>query len=85
MTASDFVANLRSQGVQFWAEAGSLRYKAPIGILSPVLREELQKKKNDILAILKGEAPPPRPTSIGKGCNTATPPTVDSVGMCQRL
>jgi thioesterase domain-containing protein len=50
---SGFLAALRSRDVQVWAEGDRLRCTAPVGVLTPELRQELQERKDEILAFLR--------------------------------
>ncbi len=57
MTASDLLSRLSSLNIQLWVEAGNLRFRAPKGVLTPMLREELASHKQEILnLLLKAEA-----------------------------
>jgi thioesterase domain-containing protein len=48
-----FLAELRSRDVQVWAEGDRLRCTAPVGVLTRELRQQLQERKNEILAFLR--------------------------------
>jgi thioesterase domain-containing protein len=48
----NFLATLRNRDVHVWADGDHLRCNAPAGVLSSELRDELQQRKNDILAFL---------------------------------
>ena len=60
MRPFELLSQLRSLGVEVWAEGDRLRYKAPKGALTPELRAELVGYKADILAFLH-KATPGRP------------------------
>ena len=53
MTPAELLAHLQRQGVVLWADGDRLRYKAPKGLLTPALREELTERKGEILALLR--------------------------------
>ncbi|WP_272002971.1 amino acid adenylation domain-containing protein [Nannocystis radixulma] len=48
-----FVAELRDRGVRFWLEGDSLRFRAPQGVVTPVLREAMVARKPELLAFLR--------------------------------
>lgn len=52
MDSHNLLAHLRLLGVQVWAEAGQLRYRAPKGTLSPELLAQLSAQREMLLAIL---------------------------------
>src|SRR5256885_3951375 len=52
MNTPAFLATLRSRDIQVWAEDGQLRCSAPPGALSFEFREELRRRKADILKFL---------------------------------
>ncbi len=52
MSVAAFLAELRSRDLQVWAEGDQLRCNAPAGVLTPALREELRRRKRDILEFL---------------------------------
>jgi amino acid adenylation domain-containing protein len=47
-----FLANLRAQGIAVWTEKGTLRFRAPRGAMTQAIRQELQTRKAEILALL---------------------------------
>lgn len=53
MSAAAFLAELRRHDIQVWAEGGQLRCNAPAGALAPDLREQLRRRKGEILAFLR--------------------------------
>jgi thioesterase domain-containing protein/acyl carrier protein len=63
MTESEFFAQLQQMGVQLWVEGERVRYSAPKGILTPVLRAELTERKTEILAFLRQANVPTTVTS----------------------
>ncbi len=56
MTISTLLADLGLRGVEVWAEGDRLRLKAPDGVLTAELREELKQRKEEILQFLRGPA-----------------------------
>lgn len=56
MTVSEFLELLQSSDVKVWAEGERLRCDAPQGVLTPVLRAELARRKPEILAFLRAGA-----------------------------
>ena len=67
MTTSDFLSDLRSLGVRLAADGDQLRISAPKGALTPDLREELARRKAEILALLR---------AVGASTRPAQPPLV---------
>jgi amino acid adenylation domain-containing protein len=69
-----FLAHLRSLGIQLAAEGERLRMRAPKGVLTPALQEEIAARKPEILAALRRGATaasvPPlvRVSAAGQGC-----------------
>ncbi len=65
MTVASLLDKLDLLGVQLWAEGGRLRYRAPKGVLTADLREEMLKRRAELLAVLdkkdlrRVSAPPP--------------------------
>ena len=53
MSVAAFLADLRSRDLQVWADGDQLRCNAPTGALTPELREQLQRRKHDILDFLR--------------------------------
>ncbi|HEX9921540.1 MAG TPA: condensation domain-containing protein, partial [Anaerolineae bacterium] len=52
MNVVEFLATLSEQRVSVWTEGDRLRYRAPEGVLTPVLLEQLKQHKADIVAWL---------------------------------
>ncbi|WP_244900913.1 non-ribosomal peptide synthetase, partial [Streptomyces nanshensis] len=52
MEISEFVAELRSHGVELYEEGARLRYRAPKGVLTPERLERLRDAKDEVLAYL---------------------------------
>jgi thioesterase domain-containing protein len=49
----DFLVTLRERDIQVWADGDRLRCNAPAGALTDGLRQELQRRKNEILKFLR--------------------------------
>jgi thioesterase domain-containing protein len=56
VSVTEFLAELRSRDIQVGAEGEHLRCTAPAGTLTPELRDELQRRKGEILAFLRSAA-----------------------------
>ena len=52
MTSLELLSYLRSRDVTLWVEGDRLRYSAPSGVITPDLRDELGKHKDELLAFL---------------------------------
>ena len=52
MSLQAFLADLRRLEIQLWADGDRLRCKAPTGVLTPQLLEQIQQRKSEILAFL---------------------------------
>lgn len=52
MSPQAFLADLRRRQIQVWADGDRLHCSAPTGMLTPELREQIQKRKSEILAFL---------------------------------
>jgi thioesterase domain-containing protein len=60
-----FLAELHSRNIQLWADGDSLRCKAPTGVLTTTLRDQLMQRKGEILALLRtAEAVAGQPRAI---------------------
>ncbi|MEO8716845.1 MAG: alpha/beta fold hydrolase [Burkholderiales bacterium] len=65
MNLQPFLADLYSRDIQLWVDGDRLRCKAPAGVLTPGLRDELQQRKGEILALLRNaEAVAQQPRSV---------------------
>ena len=65
MSVTAFLTELRGRDIQVWAEGEHLRCTAPAGTLTPQLRDELQRRKSEILEFLRSaEALAQRPRAI---------------------
>ena len=58
MKIAELLAHLRRQGIELWADAGRLRYRAPKGMMSASLRQEIGTRKQEILAYLNTTSSP---------------------------
>ena len=56
MTVSALLTQLYSRGIEIWGDGDKLSLKAPSGALTPELRDQLQTRKSEILAFLRGPA-----------------------------
>lgn len=53
MSVAALLAELRSRDMQLWADGDQLRCNAPAGVLTPQLRDQLQRHKGVILEFLR--------------------------------
>jgi thioesterase domain-containing protein len=53
MSVTALLAQLRSRGIHVWPDGGQLRCNAPVGVLTPELRDTLRQSKSDILKFLR--------------------------------
>ena len=53
MTVASLLAELRSRDVQVWVEGDQLRCNAPVGVLTPDLRDVLRQRKHDMIDFLR--------------------------------
>ena len=56
MTTPALLTELRSRGIRVWVDGDRLRCNAPAGALTPELRDQLQRRKSEILQFLRGPA-----------------------------
>lgn len=63
MTADELLRYLHKRDVELWADGDRLRYNAPKGVLTPLIRTELVNCKSEILAILRQTHMKARPSS----------------------
>ena len=49
MNTRELVIQLKKQGVELWVDGNKLRYRAPVGIINPAMRELLENRKADII------------------------------------
>ena len=52
MTVGALLAELRSRDIQIWVDGDQLRCNAPLGVLTPDLRDVLKQRKNDMIEFL---------------------------------
>jgi len=52
LTAASLVKDLRKLGVELWADGDRLRYRAPKGVLTEILRRAVAEQKSEILWLL---------------------------------
>ena len=65
MNLQPFLADLYSRKIQLWADGDCLRCKAPTGVLTTTLRDQLMERKGEILALLRtAEAVATQPRAI---------------------
>ena len=55
MIATRLLADLKQQNIQLWTEDDQLRIRAPRGVLTPELREQLALHKSDLLRLLRSQ------------------------------
>ena len=60
MTLHELMADLDSLGIQLWLEAGKLRFKAPQGIFTPELREQVKAQREALISHLQTVNSPKR-------------------------
>jgi len=58
--ARNLLAELQTKGVEITPSGDRLRIKAPVGIITPELRDRLAAAKPDLLQLLTDELPAPR-------------------------
>jgi len=56
VTVSAFLAELRTRDIHVWADGNRLQCNAPAGALTPELRDQLQRRRREILEYLGGPA-----------------------------
>ena len=65
MNLQPFLADLYSRKIQLWADGDCLRCKAPTGVLTTKLRDQLMERKGEILELLRtAEAVATQPRAI---------------------
>ena len=52
LAVNELIESLSQQGVKLWAELDQLRIRAPKGVLTPELRDELALHKEDLIRLL---------------------------------
>lgn len=53
MTVASLLAELRNRDIQVWVEDDQLRCNAPVGVLTPDLRDVLRQRKHDMIEFLR--------------------------------
>ncbi|MGH8651008.1 MAG: condensation domain-containing protein, partial [Gammaproteobacteria bacterium] len=64
MNLKEVLAEISNRGVKLWAEGEQLRIRAPVGRLTPVLRNALAENKAEILVLLHQRSISANVTSI---------------------
>jgi hypothetical protein len=54
--SAELLAELTARGVDLWFEGDRLRFKAPTGVMTPDMREQLAARRGEILAALRRDA-----------------------------
>ena len=54
--SAESLVELTSRGVELWFEGDRLRFKAPAGVMTPELREQLANRRGEILDALRRDA-----------------------------
>ncbi|MEM8718415.1 MAG: condensation domain-containing protein [Cyanobacteria bacterium P01_G01_bin.39] len=64
----DFIQDLRTQGIELWAEEDKLRYRGPKETLTPQVFSQIKQYKSEILDVLRQDAnsSKPYPLSLGQ-------------------
>lgn len=65
MNVANLLDELQILGVRVWPDGGTLRFKAPVGAMTPALTARLRAFKPELLAILAGDAPADDDTDAG--------------------
>lgn len=53
MTVSSLLTELRSRDIQVWLDGDQLRCNAPLGVMTPDLRDVLRQRKDDMIQFLR--------------------------------
>ncbi len=53
MTTVEFLASLKSSGIKIWIEDNQLHYRAPKGVMTSDMKQELVERKTEIVTFLK--------------------------------
>ncbi|MEH2088947.1 amino acid adenylation domain-containing protein [Nostoc sp.] len=53
MTVFEFLSSLNNLDIKIWIEDDQLRYRAPKGVMTPDIKQELMKRKQEILSCLQ--------------------------------
>lgn len=73
MNAMQLLAHARALGIALYSSGGKLRYEAPIGRLTPELRQALTEHKAAILDLLEAEQGAERPIVSCQDCEHYIP------------
>lgn len=49
---AELLSTLRASGIELWADDGRLRYRAPAGVMTDVLMDQLRARKGELLSLL---------------------------------
>jgi amino acid adenylation domain-containing protein len=69
LAVNELIESLSQQGVKLWAELDQLRIRAPKGVLTPELRDELALHKEDLIRLLSES----RAETVDAGLPRVTP------------
>ncbi|MBD2441588.1 condensation domain-containing protein, partial [Nostoc sp. FACHB-110] len=64
MTVEQFLTSLQTKGVKIWLEGEQLGCRAPKGVMTAAIQQELKQRKTEILAFLKEAQAATQSTSI---------------------
>ncbi|MEH1824947.1 MAG: non-ribosomal peptide synthase/polyketide synthase [Nostoc sp.] len=53
VTISEFLSSVNSLGINIWIEDEQLRYRAPNGVMTSAIKQELRERKTEIFSFLK--------------------------------
>jgi len=59
-----WIKTLQAQGVELWADGDQLRFRAPPGVLSAEARQQLSGRRDELLALLRAQAPAPAAAAV---------------------
>ena len=84
MNIYEFLASLRSLGIEIWVEGQQLHASAPKGVLTPAIRKEMEDRKPEILTVLHSVECSEQASPFGIGETSGERPLTLSSGQ-QRL
>lgn len=61
MSLFALLAQLRKAGIRIWQENGELKFKAPIGAMTPELKDQVRSQKDALIDLLKRQETEPMP------------------------
>lgn len=64
MSIEKFLANLQTKGVKIWIDGDQLGCRAPKGVMTAAIQQELKERKTEILAFLKEAQTATQSTSL---------------------